>query len=58
MYSISMARSAFFITAGHRATIGIDVLPEQRDFADALRSEAGHFSQDVVERAGNSSPRV
>ena len=40
-----------FFTAGHRATVGIDVLAEQGHFLDALRGQAGDFGEHVVEGA-------
>ena len=51
-YSISVARSAI-APVRHRAAIGVDVLAEQRDFADALVGEIGDFGQHVVERPRN-----
>ena len=49
-YSISVAKSAISAVAAHRAAIGVDVLAEQRHFADALVGEAGDLDQHVVER--------
>ena len=39
-----------FFAASHRATVGIDVLPKQCDFLDALRREAGDFREHIIER--------
>ena len=42
-----------FVRIGHRATIGIDVLPEQGDFANPLSGQIGDFGQHVVEGTRN-----
>ncbi len=34
-----------------RALVGVDVLPQQRDFLHATPGEVGHFGDDIVERA-------
>ena len=35
----------------HRAAVGVDVLPQQHDFLDALGGQAGDFGQHVLEAA-------
>ncbi len=40
-----------FFAVGHCAPVGVDVLAEQRDLADALRGQSGNLGQYVVERA-------
>ena len=37
----------------HRAGVGVDVLAQQRDLADALRSQRAHFVEHRLERAAH-----
>ena len=50
MYSSSSAKSAVS-PSSHRAAVGVDVLPQQRDLLHAVIGEIGHFGQHIVERA-------
>ena len=38
-------REVRYLAIGHRARVGVHVLPEERDFHDATRREIAHFAE-------------